>query len=345
MVKPNRRQFLTGLGISVGAGAAALSSNTDLHARTAGPATTSESPGTVPSHGEPPAIDFRYAPRYWQAAFCLPSDPNKSLIGEWGDLRYGYTKRCGIYCFSETVDFSLLGCEPDVVTSQELESPAVPVIHTCIDREQAPLEIITFATNRPDEGRVDNVIMEIRPKTKTSVHAVPLIILRTKRKPFIHEMGKVGAVTLDGDTEPIFMVADAILSRGEGTGVGQQFLLPTGLAAGDRSARYFFRFPQTGQPIEKLQAGRAEPDRLLAEVRDYWQRWRPCQGNVTVKLPGRWGEFWTACARNILQANEVKNGKVNLQVGPTVYRGLWVVDGSTGRTPASPSSRPCARLS
>jgi hypothetical protein len=328
MNKPNRRQFLTGLGISVGAGAAALSRDADLRARTVGPATTAESPGSVPSHFEPPAIDFRYTPHCWQTAFCFPSDPNKSLVGERGELRYGYTRRCGIYCFSETVDFSLLGCEPDVVTSQELESAAVPVVHTRIDREQAFLEIITFASNRLEEGRVDNVIVEIRPKTKASVRAVPLITLRSKRKPFVREMGKVSAVTLDGEPEPIFMVADAVMSRGEGIGVGQQFVLPTGRATGDRPARYFFRFPQTGQSIEKLQAGLAEPGRLLAEVRDYWQRWCPCQGNVVVKLPGRWGEFWTACARNILQASEVKNGKVNLQVGPTVYRGLWVVDGN-----------------
>ena len=35
-----------------------------------------------------------------------------------------------------------------------------------------------------------------------------------------------------------------------------------------------------------------------------------------------------ACARNIQQAREVKGGKLTFQVGPTVYRGLWVVDGN-----------------
>jgi GH15 family glucan-1,4-alpha-glucosidase len=35
----------------------------------------------------------------------------------------------------------------------------------------------------------------------------------------------------------------------------------------------------------------------------------------------------TACARNILQAREIKNGLPEFQVGPTIYRGLWVVDG------------------
>jgi hypothetical protein len=328
MSKPNRRQFLAELGIGVGAGTAALSREAYLLARTAGPATTAEGPGTVPNYAEPPAVDFRYSPRYGQTSFCFPADPYKSLIGERGELRYGYTKKCGIYCFSETVEFSLLGWEPDVVTSQELGSPAIPIVRTRIDRERAFLEIITFASNRPGEGRVDNVIMEIRPKTETKVHVVPLITVKTKRQPLIKEAGKASVVTLDKETEPIFMAADSILTRGEGIGPGQQMLLLVGIASGDQPARYFLRFPQAGQSFEQLKAGLAEPNRLMAEVLDYWQKWRPCQGNLAVKLPGWMGEFWTACARNIMQASEVKNAKFNFQVGPTVYRGLWVVDGN-----------------
>ena len=34
-----------------------------------------------------------------------------------------------------------------------------------------------------------------------------------------------------------------------------------------------------------------------------------------------------ACARNILQAREIVGGAPVFQVGPTIYRGLWVVDG------------------
>ena len=38
-------------------------------------------------------------------------------------------------------------------------------------------------------------------------------------------------------------------------------------------------------------------------------------------------EMIEALARNILQAREIKDGLPVFQVGPTVYRGLWVVDG------------------
>ena len=92
--------------------------------------------------------------------------------------------------------------------------------------------------------------------------------------------------------------------------------------------RCFLRFPQEGQEVEKLKDGLAHPAQLLAEAREYWQNWKPFDGKVSLKFPGPHGDFLVACARNIQQAREVKGGKLTFQVGPTVYRGLWVVDGN-----------------
>ena len=327
MNKPNRREFLRGLGMGVGA--AALSRGVGLGPRPAAAATPADSPGFAVSPSESVPIDFRYAPRLWQTAYCFPDDPHKSLVGEHGELRYGHAGQMHpIYQFSEIVEFSLSGFEADVVAHQELESPAIPIVHTRIDRPEAFLGLTTFASNAPDEGRVDNVIMEIRPRIQTAIHASPLITLRTKRKPVIRKLGTASAVTLDSETAPVFMVSDSPLFPGEDLALGQQFLLPASVASGDRPARYFFRFPQAGQDFEKLKAGLANPDRLLSDARNYWREWHPFQGEVSMKLPARFGEFLIACARNILQAREVKNGKINFQVGPTVYRGLWVVDGN-----------------
>jgi hypothetical protein len=49
---------------------------------------------------------------------------------------------------------------------------------------------------------------------------------------------------------------------------------------------------------------------------------------VAWSYPGKAGEFLTSCARNIQQAREVKDGRLVFQVGPTVYRNLWIVDGN-----------------
>jgi hypothetical protein len=105
-------------------------------------------------------------------------------------------------------------------------------------------------------------------------------------------------------------------------------LLKAGIATEGRPCRCFFRFPQEGQEIDKLKEGLETPDRLLAEAREYWQNWKPFEGKVSWQLLGRHGEFLVACARNLQQAREEKAGRITFQVGPTVYRGLWVVDGN-----------------
>ncbi len=50
-------------------------------------------------------------------------------------------------------------------------------------------------------------------------------------------------------------------------------------------------------------------------------------GHILVPDPAVQG-LLDSCIRNIWQAREIKNGKPAFQVGPLVYRGLWIVDGS-----------------
>ncbi len=70
------------------------------------------------------------------------------------------------------------------------------------------------------------------------------------------------------------------------------------------------------------------PEQSLDTARKFWSSWSAYRSPVAWVVPDQHGEFVAACARNILQAREVKNGKLTFQVGPTCYRGLWVVDGN-----------------
>jgi hypothetical protein len=284
---------------------------------------------SLPSVGDPSAaIDFRYAPLSWQTAYCFPDDHYKSLIGEHGDLRYGHAGQgAGIAHFPEVVEFSLLGMETNVVGGQQLEAPGVPIIHTRIDRPEAFLELTTFATQRAGEGRVDNVIVEVRPRTFHARHAVPVVVVRTKREIKLHESPGITLLRLDNEAGP-FLLVDAPLSLHEDGAIYRSYLLKPGVAAEGKPYRCFFRFPQEGQEIDKLKEGLKTPASLLAEAREYWQNWRPFGGKVSWQIQGRRGEFLVACARNLQQAREEKGGRITFQVGPTVYRGLWVVDGN-----------------
>jgi hypothetical protein len=302
-MKLSRRQLLQGAGLTAGAAPLAAQSR-DAHA----------------------AIDFRYSPLLWQTAYCFPDDPHKSLAGERGELRYGHPGQGKqIDYFPLVVDFSLSGMDRDTVAYQRLEAPGIPIIHTRIDRPQAIVELTTFATNRAEEGRVDNVILEVRPRNRRSVRAQPIVRVRTRGDLTVMRSGAASAVTLGGTASP-FLVSDTSL-RHRDTGTGFVLSAEPREATGEAPLRLFFRFPQQGQNIDRVRAGLAAPDALLEEARRFWRGWSPFQGGVSCELTGRYHEFLIACARNIMQAREVRNGRLTFQVGPTVYRGLWVVDG------------------
>ena len=271
-------------------------------------------------------VDFRFAPLESQATFCFPDDPHKGLSGEKGDLRYGYDRRKQVNYFTETVLFSLRGMEPDQVTMQQLEAPGVPIIHTRINRPEASLELTTFATNREGEGRVDNVILEVRPKRAQVLYTSPIVFLKTRRMAKAVVADGITTVQFDGTTGP-FMIADAALRSGD-SGDGYLYSAPELPARADRPLRLLLRFPQGGQTHSTLLAGLRDPNSLLEEARVWWRNWKPFAGGVGWRLPGTYNHFLEACTRNILQSRERVNGKLTFQVGPTTYRGLWVVDGN-----------------
>jgi hypothetical protein len=265
-------------------------------------------------------VDFRYSPLDWQTAYCFPDDPHKSLVDQAGRLLYGNPGRRSQDFYPTIVEFSLRGMERDHVVGQELEGPGVPIVHTVVERPRARVELISFATSRAGEGRVDNLLLRLsarvgnRTELGPAGRAVPLVRIRTREA--LERTNK--SVFLSGDPKTQLLVC----SRGfniDDHGSSWQLALP----ALELPAEILLRFPQEGQTV-----GTADGAALLEEARAYWKNWHPFGGAVEWELPGPYADFLTACARNILQAREVRNGHLTFQVGPTCYRGLWVVDGN-----------------
>ena len=329
MTESSRRKFLH--DVSVGLGTAAVASSSPMViAAPSSAAQKGETTASSPQRESPSAaIDFRYSPLSWQTAYCFPDDHFKSLIGEHGELRYGHPGQGGgIAYFPEVVEFSLEGMESNQVGEQRLDAPGIPIVHTRLDRPEAFLYLTTFATRREGEGRVDNVILEVEPRTAHKLSAVPLVILLTKREVKLQRVPEGSVVRLDHEQAPPFMVSDRSFADPVVGGVKLTFSMDAAVISKAQPFRCFLRFPQEGQQVEKLKDGLAHPEQLLAEAREYWQNWKPFDGKVSMEFPGPHGDFLVACARNIQQAREVKAGKLTFQVGPTVYRGLWVVDGN-----------------
>jgi hypothetical protein len=321
----SRRKFLEGVALSgaVGVTSAAV---TGGNVKSLG---FGAHAGPGPSAGA--AVDFRYAPRVSQVTICFPDDPKKSLVGQAGDLRYDFAKSqmVGGEDFATVCTFSLAGMQDDRVVRQWLEDPYVPIVHTLIERPTATLELTAFATRHAKEGRVDNVLLTILPR-QSAVAAIPRLHFRTCRK-LKQLTGPPTVVVNDADANLPFLLAakmgatlDFAQFWEEG---GYTLYLPHGEAKPNQPLRYFVRFPQEGQPADVLAEMLQQPDVLIDEVREFWKQWRPF-GSVAWRYPGRHGEFLIACARNIQQAREMKDNRLVFEVGPTMYRNLWIVDGN-----------------
>ena len=325
-MKPiDRRTFLTG------SAAAALVSGLELPtvaaqaAKAAAP--TGERAGSFNTE-----VDFRYAPTDYQSTICFPDDPAKTLVGKWGELLYDFPhdQFAAIHQFGTIVEFTLSGMGRDAWVEQTMEAPDVPIVHTRLERPTATIELIAFCTRRESEGRVDNVLMEIRARDR-DVTATPLIRIRSCDK-FQWKPTPSGITSvLRGAETSLWMVA--IPQDNRATDVswlleegGYRLTLEHGTASPTRPLRFLFRFPQAGS-TGSLDTS-ATPDELLSEVRAWWKQWQAFSAPVAWTVPGTQGDFLTACARNIQQAREVKNGRLVFEVGPTVYRGLWIVDGN-----------------
>ena len=83
-------------------------------------------------------------------------------------------------------------------------------------------------------------------------------------------------------------------------------------------------FPQNHDQIAAFDLEWAEA--ALAEEHRFWQSYDLLPNRIILPDPDIM-DMVTACARNILQAREIQAGLPEFQVGPTVYRGLWIIDG------------------
>jgi hypothetical protein len=277
----SRRRFLEGCIVSGVAGVAAA--NVETLQLNKSIEDTSTSARTV---------DFRYAPRLSQATICFPDDPNKSLVGQLGDLRYDFAKGqiVGGEDFGTVCTFSFAGMQDDRVARQWIEDPRIPIVHTLIERPTASLELIAFATRHGQEGRVDNVLLTILPK-KEPVAAIPRLHIKTCRK-FKQMTGPPTIVVNDLDANQPFLFAAKIGTTLDFAQLweeaGYTLYLPHGEATTDQPFRYLVRFPQEAQAADRVSGMAQKPDELVEEAREYWKAWKPF-GKVSWSYPGKLG--------------------------------------------------------
>lgn len=136
-------------------------------------------------------------------------------------------------------------------------------------------------------------------------------------RPLTWDPGK-NTVLLDGSP---FLVPYPAPARVDKTkdGLALSFSFP-----GEGAHSFCIARPAAARPIPvPPAAARAEAERALS----WWKKRGLPWGRILVPDRAVQG-LLDACIRNIWQAREIEEGRPAFQVGPLVYRGLWIVDGA-----------------
>jgi len=272
-------------------------------------------------------VDFRYALPWWQSAVCLPDDPDKAVVGkesqvllDWGGGVFRGFKLC---------------LQPEIVggakwVRQQTVSSRAPVMQTW--KDAAGVEILeeTFVvTPKPGQPQVSTdtarrIVVLITLKNTTGAETVRQPALRIQSATPVRFSAKDAVVVAGPQTR--IAVSGGVEGRAEKSPTDFTLLLaPVKLAPGASQ--------QVALTIERRCGGaaRAVTTAEAVALRDAARRWWETSNLPfeTIQIPdaGIQGML-ESCVRNIWQAREIKGGKPAFHVGPTCYRGLWIVDGS-----------------
>ncbi len=276
-------------------------------------------------HAAPPAdfqVDFRYAVPWWQTAICLPDDPEKSVVGKDGELLYDFQKRK--FDFHTKVTLDVEGGSK--WSKQELASPRVPVVRTL--RQAGFVEIVqeAFAAIPGKDGkaqpRYDVVLMRLRNTGDQPAMVRPIINMESKTPIAVAAQGT--QITI-GDAVRISAPANA--AKVDDSSKDRVTVTADTIALQPGEERTFAITVALGKEAAFVPVDIAGLTVARSRADAYWTDGRIPYDRIQVPDPGIQALI-DSSVRNIYQAREMKNGLPAFQVGPTCYRGLWIVDGA-----------------
>ena len=289
-------------------------------------------PGTLGS------VDFRYSLPWWQTAICLPDDPDKMLVGREGQLlldfggggvrNFGISFQPDLEAETRWVRQQTVSARaPIVQTYSEAdgievtqEAFVVPPDANILAGEGDAKALAAYGGRRLPERRAV-MLMTLKNTTPAAVAAQPILRLRTVTS--LTNPGAKGAAVGEGTrvlaSEPV-----AYWSGTQQTGFVAHLPAVKLRPGGSHQVAFTVErhAAKPGVALTVPQAGK-----LRDRARQWWEQADLPFATIQVPDAGVQAVLESA-VRNIWQAREIKEGKPAFHVGPTVYRGLWVVDGS-----------------
>lgn len=294
-------------------------------------------------HGQQMTVDYRYAPDWHLSTPALPDDSYKTLVGPQGQLLYDFGgKQFFAYALSKgfrTV-IHLMADENQHFQPQSLHSARVPIATTrstvygmLVTQEvfstaqalrigQSPIHPLT-------ENREDILMTTISNPGQKTQTIRPLIVINSE-----HDVNVDGqTVIIRGKERFCFSLPVVRVRKNLASFKTLIELSPLTLAAGE--TRLIAGVYDNGLPSELLSGMSARPEATLQQLPalcqsaiNFWQQYANLPYDHIIVPDAEIQNLVDASIRGIWQAREIIDNKKSFQVGPTCYRGLWIVDGA-----------------
>lgn len=262
-------------------------------------------------------IDFRYAPHHGQVCIGLVDDAYKTLVWDDGSVCFAYNAADDPYHYfrlQERVQSralqnrgfryrfrpAVLHRDDLCLRTQSFGRPEQAIVTTTEEYRHSTVTWTCFAWQKDEQTRVDVILwtLEAAPGFQKTRSGVVLQVLGEEL-----ETGRLFATPVlaaDGETPA-------------------EHLEPGQKMTGAFFIRHSGAFAQQDATVKNAR-------KALQWCEAYWETVRPFRTAFQIPDP-QVAAMLTACGRGILQAREIKENVPTYQVGPTCYRGLWIVDG------------------
>ncbi|GAO43365.1 hypothetical protein [Flavihumibacter petaseus] len=293
------------------------------------------------------SVDYRYAPQWYASCISFPDDTCKTLVGPLGQLLYDFGGK-NFFPYANERGFHsvvhVLADENMIIEKQQLHNARVPIVVT--DSRYAGTQIrqeafalatdyMQYGTSTKNGNREDIVVTTMRNSTQEIKQLHPTVVLNSD-----HQVQVNGNVVVFTDTlghhrrlllgSQVTRIRQSLVENNRKTIIDlEQITLQPGV---EKSFLVVYDNGKPSRIAARMQADPAalvgEAGNLKKEVIAYWTSQSGIPYN-TISIPDREIQnLVDASVRGIWQARERKHDSIAFQVGPTCYRGLWIVDGA-----------------
>lgn len=292
-------------------------------------------------------VDYRYAPQWHASSISFPDDTCKTLVGPLGQLLYDFGGK-DFFPYANDRGFQtvihLLADEGTKINNQRLQSARVPIVvtegsfagtHITQEAIAVGLDYTRKGISTKKGNREDLVLTTISNSGAKSVVFHPVVVINSTLRVVV-EGNRITFTDSVGNQSRLFLSEKASKVRQNLSDSTRKTLIELpALTVKPKETKRLLAIYDNGKPSVLATEMAVDPSKLLVRIdaikteqTNYWNNKTDIPYGYVSVPDKEIQNLVDASLRGIWQARELKHDSIAFQVGPTCYRGLWIVDGA-----------------